>query len=211
VHRVEVQQAKKRNGSLDEAAIARLEAEVRETYRRHDEELSNPASRQLFESNRPQLDSDQNDILGSLKTEGLSVVPFTKLFDGPFWSELLADSAAFQERVEADLASGGLEKKKKKLKEGAKALAKAAKADKKPKKKKFVLHRQFASGAELPLRNPWMKLAASPRIVDIVNSYLRLWTKLSYVDEWYTVPGGSEAERLGSQRWHRDYNDQYLI
>jgi hypothetical protein len=211
VHRVEVQQAKKRNGSLDEAAIARLEAEVRETYRKHDEELSNPASRRLFESGPPELDADQNDVLDSLKTEGLCVVPFTKLFDGPFWSELLDDSTSFQQRVEAELAAGPVEKKKKKVKEGAKALAKAAKGDKKPKKKKFILHREFAAGTELSLGNPWLKLAASPRIVDVVNSYLRLWTKLSYVDEWYTVPGGSEAERLGSQRWHRDYNDQHLI
>jgi Phytanoyl-CoA dioxygenase (PhyH) len=211
VHRIEVQQARKRNGSLDEAAIARLEAEVRETYRRHDQELSNPESRRLFEANPPQLDQDQQEVLGSIKAEGLAVIPFAKLFDEAVWNELSADSAAFQQRVETELASGG--KKKKKVKAGAKAFAKAAKRENagKPKKKKFILHREFKAGTEVPMANPWMKLAASPRVIDVVNSYLGLWTKLSYVDEWYTVPGGSEAERLGSQRWHRDYNDQHLI
>ncbi len=48
-------------------------------------------------------------------------------------------------------------------------------------------------------------------MLDIVNSYLRMWSKLSYADQWYTPPRGSEADRLGSMRWHRDYNDQHLV
>lgn len=209
MHRVEVQRARKANGGLDEAAVAELEAKVRDTYLQHDRELSNPDSRARFEADVPSLDDAQRSILDSLMTEGLSVVPFTSLFDEARWSQLAADSSAFQAHVEADLLGGGV----KKVKEKTKDIAKAAKPGKpvKEKKKKFILHRQFAAGTQLGLDNPWLDLAASPRLVDIVNTYLGLWTKLSYVDEWYTVPGGSEAERLGSQRWHRDYNDQYLI
>jgi ectoine hydroxylase-related dioxygenase (phytanoyl-CoA dioxygenase family) len=194
---------------LDDAAIARLEDQVRETYVQHDRELSNPASRQAFQNSPPQLDEDQRDVLDSLMREGLAVVPFTKLFPESMWSKLVADSSAFQARVESDIDSP-----KTKAKDAAKALAKAAKreqAGKPPKKKKFILHRQFAAGTELSLSNPWLELGASPRIIDVVNAYLEMFTKLSYVDEWYTVPGGSEAERVGSQRWHRDYNDQHLV
>ena len=65
---------------------------------------------------------------------------------------------------------------------------------------------------ELPLDNPWFKLAASPRMLDVVNSYLEMWSKLLYVDQWYTIPVMTDEDaRFSSQRWHRDYNDQHLI
>jgi ectoine hydroxylase-related dioxygenase (phytanoyl-CoA dioxygenase family) len=31
------------------------------------------------------------------------------------------------------------------------------------------------------------------------------------VDQWYSPPRGSEADRVGSMRWHRDYNDRHLV
>jgi hypothetical protein len=65
---------------------------------------------------------------------------------------------------------------------------------------------------ELPVDNPWFKLAASPRMLDVVNTYLEMWTKLLYVDQWYTIPVMTDEDaRISSQRWHRDYNDQHLI
>jgi hypothetical protein len=44
----------------------------------------------------------------------------------------------------------------------------------------------------------------------VVNGYLGLWSKLSYVDQWYTLPRG-DIDRVASQRWHRDYNDKHLL
>ena len=38
-----------------------------------------------------------------------------------------------------------------------------------------------------------------------------MWSKLEYVDVWYSVPQPAEAERISSQRWHRDYNDKHLL
>jgi phytanoyl-CoA dioxygenase PhyH len=63
----------------------------------------------------------------------------------------------------------------------------------------------------LTLDSPWLRLAASRRMLDIVNGYLGLWSKLSHADQWYSPPLGSEADRVGSMRWHRDYNDQHLV
>jgi ectoine hydroxylase-related dioxygenase (phytanoyl-CoA dioxygenase family) len=37
-----------------------------------------------------------------------------------------------------------------------------------------------------------------------------MWSKLEYVDVWYTAPAGSD-ERRASQRWHRDFNDRHLL
>jgi hypothetical protein len=48
-------------------------------------------------------------------------------------------------------------------------------------------------------------------MLDVINTYLGMWTKVTYIDEWYTPPSSSERDRLGSQQWHRDYNDQHLV
>jgi ectoine hydroxylase-related dioxygenase (phytanoyl-CoA dioxygenase family) len=50
----------------------------------------------------------------------------------------------------------------------------------------------------------------NPRLLDIANAYLGLWSKLEYVDVWYTPPL-YEPERRSSQRWHRDFNDRHLL
>ena len=64
---------------------------------------------------------------------------------------------------------------------------------------------------ELSLDDPWFRTAASHRLLDIANAYLEMWSKLEYVDVWYSVPQPADAARISSQRWHRDYNDQHLL
>ena len=48
-------------------------------------------------------------------------------------------------------------------------------------------------------------------MLDIANTYLGLWSKLEYVDLWYSVPQPADADRKASQRWHRDFNDKHLL
>lgn len=48
-------------------------------------------------------------------------------------------------------------------------------------------------------------------MLDIVNTYLGMWSKLTHADQWYSPPLGKDADRVGSMRWHRDYNDQHLV
>ena len=66
-------------------------------------------------------------------------------------------------------------------------------------------------GVELGADDPWFKLLSSRRLLDIANTYLAMWSKLEYVDVWYSVPQPEAAERISSQRWHRDYNDKHLL
>ena len=63
---------------------------------------------------------------------------------------------------------------------------------------------------ELGLEDPWLRFGVDRRLLDIANSYLGMWSKLEYVDVWYTPPAGEE-ERRSSQRWHRDFNDRHLL
>ena len=47
-------------------------------------------------------------------------------------------------------------------------------------------------------------------MLDLANTYLGMWSKLEYVDLWYTPPT-EEVDRQSSQRWHRDFNDRLLL
>jgi hypothetical protein len=163
--------------------------------------LSNPTAKKRFAADKPALDDDQREIVDSLRAEGLAVVPFSKLFDDALWNDLAASSADFAQETENEL--------RKEEEAPSEAVLKARKKG----SKKQYLRRSYAPGpVDLPLDNPWMRLGVSPRMLDIVNTYLELWSKLSYVDQWYTVPMmDAESDRIASQRWHRDYNDQYLV
>ena len=71
--------------------------------------------------------------------------------------------------------------------------------------------RLMSYGVDVDLTNPWFRACASHRMLDIANTYLGLWSKLEYVDMWYSVPQPEEADRVSSQRWHRDFNDKHLL
>jgi hypothetical protein len=62
----------------------------------------------------------------------------------------------------------------------------------------------------LGLDDPWLRLGVNSRLLDLANAYLGMWSKLEYVDVWYTPPADT-AERKSSQRWHRDFNDRHLL
>ena len=164
---------------------------IRATYRLHDRVLSNRKSRGLYESERPQLDDVQRQILADVEAEGYATVAFTELFGDEQWQELEAMRDRFVAETEADLAKGG---------DNVRVRA----------GKEFVV-RLHSYGVQLSLDDPWFRTAASHRLLDLANAYLEMWSKLEYVDVWYSVPQPADATRISSQRWHRDYNDQHLL
>jgi ectoine hydroxylase-related dioxygenase (phytanoyl-CoA dioxygenase family) len=195
---------------------------VRATYKLHDRMLSNPAARKSFKDSLPQLDSDQQDVVEMLRADGLAVVPFTKLFDESLWSELAASSRAFADQIEADLRAEEEPiqiDEETMTKEEIKAARKAERIRERRagkggavRNKQSYLQRSYPMVTDLAFDNPWLKHAASTRMLDVVNTYLELWTKLLYVDQWYTIPVMTDEDaRISSQRWHRDYNDQHLV
>jgi ectoine hydroxylase-related dioxygenase (phytanoyl-CoA dioxygenase family) len=164
---------------------------IRATYRLHDRVLSNRKSRALYESERPQLDDVQRRILADVEAEGYATVAFTELFGDEQWQELEAMRDRFVAETEADLAKGG---------DNVRVRA----------GKEFVV-RLHSYDVQLSLDDPWFRTAASHRLLDLANAYLEMWSKLEYVDVWYSVPQPADATRISSQRWHRDYNDQHLL
>jgi hypothetical protein len=165
------------------------------TYELHDRVLSNRSSRRRFAQHRPELDELQQDILGRLAGDGYAVVPFAELVpDSAVWTELEREAARFASDTEAGLAAES---------EGGEAALRRREG------KEFLV-RKNAYGVELALDDPWLRLGYNRRLLDIANSYVGMWSKLEYVDLWYTPPIGG-GERKSSQRWHRDFNDRHLL
>jgi hypothetical protein len=165
------------------------------TYKLHDTVGANRASRRRFSQEQPQLDATQQRIVDALRTEGFCVLPFSELFPDPaVWQRLDEDGQRFIAETEAGLAAEAAG--------GESGLRRTS--------KEFVV-RKNAYGVTLGLDDPWLDLAVGPRMLDLANTYLGLWSKLEYVDLWYTKPADAEAERRSSQRWHRDFNDAHLL
>jgi ectoine hydroxylase-related dioxygenase (phytanoyl-CoA dioxygenase family) len=166
---------------------------IRATYELHDHLLSNRKSRALYESAQPPaLDELQRRVLTDVDATGFSVIAFQDLFeDAGHWAELEAMRDQFISDTEADLAKGG---------EHVRVRA----------GKEFVV-RLHSYGVAIGLDDPWFRAVASHRSLDIANAYLQMWSKLEYVDVWYSVPQPADAQRISSQRWHRDYNDKHLL
>jgi hypothetical protein len=180
-------------------AKASAPEELRAAYRRHDEVESNPASRRMFAAHPPNLDTLQRRIVHDLETNGVSLTTVAQLYSPATWETLRADAEAFTRKMEAARTTSAIPKR-----------PKPGKPVKERRTDKFAMDRRYKKRPLEPT-SPWLRAAVSERMLDVVNSYVGLWSKLSYVDQWYTPPVGSDADRLGSMRWHRDYNDQHLV
>jgi len=165
---------------------------IRATYELHDRFLSNRASRGHFGEAPPSLDDVQQSILADVRAQGYSVRSFDEVFSDPgLWKEIEEQRDRFVSSTEADLAAGGEHVR---VRPG----------------KEFVVRLQ-SYGVELGPTDPWFRAVASERLLDLANAYLEMWSKLEYVDVWYSVPQPATGERISSQRWHRDYNDKHLL
>ena len=165
------------------------------TYELHDRLLANRASRRRYEHEPSALDETQQGIVDRLREEGYASLPLSKLVPDPaVWSELEDNATRFIADTESGLAqeSAG----------GEVSLRRRP-------GKEFVV-RKYAYGVKLGLEDPWLRLGVNPRLLDVANAYLEMWSKLEYVDVWYTPPAGGD-ERRSSQRWHRDFNDRHLL
>ena len=165
------------------------------TYEVHDRLLANRASRRRYAQAAPVLDDVQQGVLKRLREEGYASLPLSELApDTGVWQDLEADAARFVAETEAGLAN--------EREGGESALRRRA-------GKEFLV-RKYSWGVELGFDDPWVRLGTNPRLLDLANAYLEMWSKLEYVDVWYTPPAGAD-DRRSSQRWHRDFNDRHLL
>ena len=166
---------------------------IRATYELHDRVLSNRKSRALYQGDRPELDDVQRRVLADVEANGFAVASFSELFqdDAPL-ARARGDARSLRRRDRG------------RPREGRRAGPRARRA----RSSSCVCTATACSSAS---EDPWFRAVASRRLLDLANTYLEMWSKLEYVDVWYSVPQPAEAERISSQRWHRDYNDKHLL
>jgi hypothetical protein len=165
-------------------------------YEREDRRGANQESRRLLAEHPPKLDGLQSELVRRLRADGIVQVELAQLFSSDLWERLAGDAATFTREVEHRL--------KENSESGARTKARKGGAG-------GFIQRRYEKGVELGPEDPWLQTAISPRLLDVVNAYLGLWAKLTYCDQWYTVPVPEGASRTASQNWHRDHADKHLV
>ena len=155
--------------------------------------VRNAESRRIFLSGVPELNQSQQRIVKDLVDRGIAFSHFDELFaDSARWDLLAGEMNGFlnSEEVKRNAAEYW---------EGSRV----------GEWNKDYLIRKYPDRAVLAADSPWLSLALNSRILNVVNSYLELWSKLYYFDLWYTLPATGTAS--ASQNWHRDPEDRKLV
>lgn len=153
----------------------------------------NSPARRRFQEHPPALNLVQQRILTDWDRRGVAYATFDELIGDPgLWSEaddLLREWAqgdVVREKERAYVAGG--------FRTGVF-------------KEYLVKLYGYDEHRVLPWSSPLLRLGVHARLLDVVNSYLRMHAILRYLDAWYTVPLAEERSLTGSQCWHRDPED----
>jgi Phytanoyl-CoA dioxygenase (PhyH) len=140
----------------------------------------------------PSSNALRRQILDLLRQDGIATVDFCELFGEELWAEVQADVAPFVEEQNARLGSL---------------------ADKPENKDEFIVRRYMRQKPRVPftLASPWLRIGVSDTNLGIVNTYRGLETRLFYLDNWFTPPYAGADERIASQRWHRDPEEEHVV
>jgi hypothetical protein len=143
----------------------------------------------------------QERVVDHLRDDGVATVRFGELFPDPrSWLELAEDIAGFVASTETRLP--GMTHEERVEEYGKVFLVRRFRVGRGGR----GLERRVAG-----LHDRWLRLGASPEFLGIVNSYRGRMMRLNDLDNWYTVPDASEAERVASQQWHRDGWEDHIV
>jgi hypothetical protein len=140
----------------------------------------NRDAKQLFRMHGAQLDTVQKHVVDDLKRDGIAVVHIDELFPS---RDLLAELQTYTEKLSN---SAG------------------------PKTRKTFLKYLWDAYPVFDWQNPFLKLALEKNILDVVNSYLDMFSKFYYFTLNITMPVGRDAKAVQSQVWHCDPEDKKM-
>lgn len=136
----------------------------------------------MYRENQPILNDVQKRIVKDLKGSGIAFVDLDELFPG---KDLLF---IFQNYVKELCVNAGA------------------------KNKKTYLKYLWDIDPVIDFSNPFIKLAISSTVLDIVNSYLEMYAHFFTLTLNVTTPvKGGGVEAIESQRWHRDPQDRKIV
>ncbi len=161
--------------------------------------VRNPASSRSFRKSPLKLNTLQERLVSELNATGVASCQFDELFQNPeLWRSLSAHVSEFSASAEVQSVI-----RKRQQDFGEKQDFRAVEhyiITKYPKDRKPLI----------TVDNPLLNLHLNRLILDVVNSYLGMWSKLIYFDMWHTLPLDTDT-RILSQRWHRDPEDRRKI
>ncbi len=140
----------------------------------------NRGARTQFAQHTPSLNTIQTTILQNLERDGIAFTSLEQLFPGQQALETLQHYTTTLEERGAANT-----------------------------KKEFLLP-YWELSPHLDTTNPFLTYSLSPIVLDIVNSYDRMWRRLNYYSLAKTVPIGEKAPQF-SQRWHRDNEEKRMV
>ncbi len=162
-------------------------------YRVNSHLLRNPASRRAYARDATQLAATQRAITDDLHRDGIAIRHVDKLEPlAELWPSIRQEAERF--------ASGS------RVTERQQALREGTAVGRKP-----YLVKHFAQRHTLRPDADLVRFGLHPFLLDTVNAYLGLWSRLIYTDLWINLPMSNDHTPIASQRWHRDPEDQRLV
>lgn len=157
--------------------------------------LRNPASSRRFTAQPRVLTPGQQAAVGDLASRGIAFVQQDRLGIDP------TDWTALRSLVRGFAAS---EQVRERIRDFP------ALAESRPLVGDDYMVKLYPESPMLEASNPLLRVGLSAAMLNVVNGYLGLWSKLVYTDAWHTIPVDI-GRRVGSQSWHRDPEDRKMI
>jgi 16S rRNA (guanine527-N7)-methyltransferase len=157
-------------------------------YEREDGLGTNEEARRLMAEHPPALDDLQSELVARLRTDGIAEIEFARLFSADLWKDVTEEATTFGRETERRLTERSSPQKT---------------------TPKELAHRRYDKDAELPLDDPWLRIAVSSRLLDVVDAYLGMWGKLTHCNQVYKAAPPEDTESW--ENWHRDAQDKRLV
>lgn len=141
----------------------------------------NRRPRKFYKKNLPQLSPVQRQILDELNKSGIAVARLEELFPGE-------NRLALLQKYTEDI------RKKAEIKTG-----------------KTFLQYLWDVLPVIDFSNPFIEISLHDRILDIVNSYMQMYSRLYYLTLNVTAPVKEGEKAFASQLWHRDPEDKKML
>lgn len=152
---------------------------------------ANQRARQLFAEATPTLNAAQVDALATLKNQGIYHTQVDSLLGPGF------DFGAVQREAAAVIAAPSLQKQ--------------IAARRSRKGVKWYVVRGFGFKPAQPVPPAVASFILHDTLLDLVNSYLGLASRLIYLDLWYNLPVRAGEPMVDSELWHRDGEDRNTL
>ncbi len=175
--------------------------------------LDNPRSRRLFLARKPLLTPLQERLVEDLKTKGIAVTTAEDIgLNVEDWTRLRQEIDRFRQAA-ADVLANVSPSTVESLNYGALRhnidRFRRFFGDSSNAQNDDYIIKMNPENSILSADDPLIKIGLGPIILNVVNSYFGLWSKMPYTDAWHSIP--IPSHRIGSMRWHRDGEDWKMM